>query len=299
MNWTESSILTIATKRLFYFDKEVSSSCARICERLKIDVFPDYDGKSFFKVDSETGKWQKDKISANQKIQARTPLFDNAVIDLFCSAPSQILFVFDDDQFRGIVHFTDYGKKIVYRDLYNNFFEFERNLRKLLIIRRFDADHLIKYFEFKAKKYPKDAEEYNRRKSTIIQERSNYPFDSLFTSDLLEFCYSSFHKISGSVKPLNIGDTEKRSINELRKIVMHNKDNTGMSSVMPHNFEKFKIDFFQLVQVFKKTFAILSKEIESYEILQKPKLNRIWLNNLVELSDKELERLFFDYEKYI
>ena len=156
MNWTESSILTIATKRLFYFDKEVSSTCARICERLKIDVFPDYDGKSFFKFDRETWEWQRDKLSTNQKIQARTLLFDEAVVDLFGSAPSQILFVFDDEQFRGIVHFTDYGKKIVYRDLYNNFFEFERKLRELLI-RHFDVDDLIKYFEFKAKKYPKDA----------------------------------------------------------------------------------------------------------------------------------------------
>jgi hypothetical protein len=53
------------------------------------------------------------------------------------------------------------------------------------------------------------------------------------------------------------------------------------------------------VNVFRKTFNKLREEIEKYENSQKPTLNLIWLNNLNELRDKELERLFFDYEKYI
>jgi hypothetical protein len=82
--------------------------------------------------------------------------------------------------------------------LYNNFFEFERRLKELLIIKGFDVDDFVHFFEFRAKKYPKDGELCNNKKEELIKERDNYPFDSLDIRNLLEFCYSSFHEKNGS-----------------------------------------------------------------------------------------------------
>jgi hypothetical protein len=48
---------------------------------------------------------------------------------------------------------------------------------------------------------------------------------------------------TSSEKPLDIGDTDKKAINDLRNLVMHNRDLTGISSAMPHNYEKFRDDF--------------------------------------------------------
>lgn len=299
MNWVESNLMTIATKRLFYFDNELSTTCTRICKRLDIDVFPDYKGEAFYKYDKTKDKWEERPLDSSQKATSDTLIFDEELSTKFESSPSQILFVFDNNIFQGIVHFTDYGKKIVYQDLYKNFFEFEKKLKELLIIKGFGADSFINYFQYKADKYPKDSADYLKKKKTVENEKVNYPLDTLFTIDLLEFCYSTFHDSNKTVRPFIIHDSEKAAINKLRSIVMHNKDNTGISSTMPHNYSKFKTDFFNYVQIFKRIFLSLNKEIETYNIAQKPILNKIWLSNLDKLSDSELHRLFFDYEKYI
>jgi len=299
MNWSEITLRAITTKRLFYFDKEVNSTCTRICRQLDIEVFPDYSGQSYYKYNETTDTWKKKGITKKQKTTFDSLIFDDRLKDKFESSPSQILFVFEDDLFQGIVHFTDYGKKVVYHDLYKNFFEFEKKLKEFLIIKGFGADAFIKFFQFRADKSPKKRDEYLKKKQRIEKEKVNYPLDSLFTIDLLEFCYSSFHDLNGDEKPLIIMDSEKTAINKLRNLIMHNKDNTGISSTMPHDYTKFKSEFFEPVQIFKKIFAVLNKKIEVYNIAQRPVLNKIWLSNLNKISDSELHRLFFDYEKYI
>lgn len=299
MNWTESNLMAIATKRLFYFENELSSTCARICKRLDIEILPDYTGELYFKYDTITDSWEKKTVDENQRVTSDTLIFDKELNSKFQSSPSQILFVFDRSVFQGIVHFTDYGKRVVYHDLYKNFFEFEKKLKELLILKGFGADSFISYFQYKADKYPKDADKYLEKKKKVETEKANYPLDTLFTIDLLEFCYSSFHDINNSKKPFIIKDTEKTGINRLRNIIMHNKDNTGISSTMPHNYSRFSTDFFEHAQLFKTIFWELNREIETFNVAQKPILNKIWLGNLDKLSDSELHRLFFDYEKYV
>lgn len=299
MNWSEGNLETIVTKRLFYFDKEVSSTCFRICRMLDIDVFPKYNGGAYYKYDKIKETWVEAALTENQKVNSDTLVFNDRLINKFEDSPSQILFVFAHGLFQGIVHFTDYGKKVVYHDLYKNYFEFEKQLKEFLIIKGFGADSFINYFEFKAKKYPKNSEEYQKKKKKLETEKLNYPLDTLLTIDLLEFCYSSFHDFNKTERPIKINDGEKTAINKLRNIVMHSKDNTGISSTMPHNFLRFKRDFFEPVQIFKKHFLLLNKQIQAHNIHQKPILNKILLSNIDKLSDSELQRLFFDYEKYL
>lgn len=308
MNWTETNIGTIATKRLFYFDKDLNVTCTRICRQLNIEVFPSYDGQTFFKFDGANGTWTEMETTQEQKIDSEVKIFSSKesseesthsdILKKFDNSTSQILFVFEQNIFLGIVHFTDYAKKVVYQDLYKNYFEFEKKLRELLIIKGYKTDSFKDYFQFKADKYPRDKDFYIQKKNVLESENENYPLDNLLITDLLEFCYSSYHKKKQAI--LNIGDYEKTTIGKLRNIVMHNKDNTGStSSSMPHNFSTFKKDFFIPVQTFKKIFMELKYQVEKYNVQQKPVLNKIWLSNLDKLSDSDLRRQFFDYEKYI
>jgi len=295
MDWTENNILAITTRSVFFFDEEFKSPCERICKQLNIDLFPDYDGKSYRSFDLEKNRWVQKDLSDIQRIEGSTLMFASEIIKSFEEAPSNILFVFDRGHFKGLVHFTDYRRKIVYEDLYKNLFEFENNLRQLLTIRGFGREALIKYFEYKTQKCKQHADRYNKLKLKIEREQNNNPMELLFTKDLLEFCYSSFHKTE---KPFNIVHCNKEAISQLRNIIMHNKDNVGLSSTMPHDLGKFKDKFFHQVQVFRETFNILNMEIEKHEVEERPNLNRMWLQHFKKLSDDALKSLFFDYQKH-
>ncbi len=294
MKWIEPSLEAITTTNVIFFDKDFENTCRRVCEILDIDLFPLFNSYSAMTLNK--GKWIKKSVNDYQKINNNTLIFDKSVIERMDNAPSNILFVYDEQNiFFGIVHFTDFHKQIVYQSLYQNFYEFETNIREYLTLLGIKYYDFEKYYEYKKKK----------SKSKYILERLDRLRDSKFREaagklanlQLLElrekllFMKSSYHK--GKDKPLPVNCKNIDSISKLRNIIMHSKDFTGHKTDIPHNYKTFK-DFFNAVLDFKDGFLFIKNLRQKQMEENQRAFNSSRLAQLEKMSDAEIERFFFN-----
>ena len=179
MKWIEPNIDSICTKRIIYFSDEHKETCEKICDVLKIDLFPDADHNSYKTLID--GKWEKEKITDEQKITIDLKIFDtkkvtenkkegktknqenekspklgkcedNDILEKMERSKSNILFCYKEDLLSGIIHFSNYNTELVYKSLYQNFYTFETNLREHLISLNISYKDFEDYYKIKSNK---------------------------------------------------------------------------------------------------------------------------------------------------
>lgn len=304
MNWAENKIIDVTTSQVFYFDNTREVTVNRICDELKVDIFPSIDHKTYFSRINE--KWEQLEIKEFQKIEYDTLAFDKSILERFHQSPSNLLFVFEQGCFKGLLHFTDYGKKVVYETLYHNFFEFEKSLKQYLISKEYGYDKFIEYLERKAEKVSsgsKNFGELQKKIERINKFRDTSPNLDLFTLlELLLFTIADIHEkplVKFKKESILTNDQGKGSIDNLRNMVMHTRDTTGMTETLPHNFDRFRTFFFLPVMEFKEAFRTLLKQWAEENIERRERDNAKLLDYLYSLGSDQLHQKFFNYDKYI
>ncbi|GAA4466948.1 hypothetical protein GCM10023189_49820 [Nibrella saemangeumensis] len=203
--------------------------------------------------------------------------------------------MFDNSILEGLVHFTDYSSQLVYQVLYQNFYNFESNLREHLTYLNLTYEHVLEYYKYKINKNPSNYFANSRlvffqNKKTIEEAKALPNLQKLEFKELLEFASSSFHKTSGNAPPLSSG-VECKVLGDLRNTIMHSKDFTGSTGEIPHNFSSFK-KFFDSVIKFKKLFNDLKLIKHNSNLNRRIKQNIIIFEQLKQMSDQDIHYFF-------
>jgi hypothetical protein len=280
MNWIEPKIESIITNDVIFYSKEYAGTCVRICDTLGIDVMPDASGETYWQYKNE--QWTPNPIMENQKVSVQCNIFDRSVLENMEYSPSNMLYCFDNDEFKGILHFTNYNVRPVYQAMYQNLFNFETTLRNHLNTFGFNIQSFRDYFQYQLSK--RQDEYYAKRISTLNDEKFIKSADQvgimqkLELRDLLRFSVSSW--LDPEVKnKIGLSGIDSEKIGDLRNIVMHSKNFIGESANEDYNFQAFK-NFFSKILLFQTAFNKLS--------------NVSSLRKLESLEDQQLKSYFYN-----
>ncbi len=299
MKWIEPSIESIITSGIIYYSHDQRNICERICKVLKIDLFPDSDQEHFWCI-SNNG-WTKQNIKEeDQKINSKTLVFDDVVIDKMKNANSNILFCFNENIIEGMIHFTNYDNQLIYQALYQNFYIYETNLREHLSSLNFNYKDFEQYYAYKLNKSKneKDREFYCKqldriRSQKFIEEAKQLrPLQRLDLLELMLFAKSSYHKAE-MPQIIGLKKISSDNISKLRNTVMHSKDFIGSSDNQPYDFETFQ-NFFKQVINFKKDFMLLRDLRNNLIKEQKIRFNEYTLEQISKMNNTEIEDFFYN-----
>jgi len=159
---------------------------------------------------------------------------------------NHLLFVYSDNEFSGVVHFSDFNKSTVSIYLFEVFFQYERALRIFLQECGLDNSNILKYFEAKVAQSKKETSRdfYQRKIEGYLKKKTEIdklpPFQSFYLDDLI-----SFANAQGS--SLNI------DVIELRNMIMHAHELVNMEN---WNADNFIFDFASFEKFFKRALEL-------------------------------------------
>ena len=240
-------IADIQTSALLYYDPDFQTESYQFCRDRKIDCLPLVgDDTAFYKRNDDTAGFEPRKITAERKINASTFIFRPDLLERFRQHP--LLFVFENDELTGVVHFSDYNKRVVSNYLFSLLFDYEKSLRTLATLSRLTNEDMGAYFEEKlaAAQAKGKKVEYFENKVGYYQrkqyEMKRLPeFQVFYLEDLISLLnHREVMDLNGSVR-------------DLRNAIMHAHELVDMVDVTTpdfiYDFESFKI-FFERVQIF-------------------------------------------------
>jgi len=242
-------IQNIMTTDILYYDSEFKNQCYEFCVKRNIDCLPSIIKPDQFYLRQDKFKnFKRQTISEYRVIAQSEYIFNPILSNRF--EKQNILFVYDKNRLTGIVHFSDYNKGNVRVYLYSLLNEYERLLRKLLIVNYLRNDDMINYFKsLKDKHYEERLEGISLSKYDL----SDFPdFEKFYFLELIQLLL--YHKI---IK-LN------QEVNKLRNSIMHahelvhKKDNSVEDLIF--SLDSFKI-FFCLVGILLKDFKKVSNRL--------------------------------------
>ncbi|SIQ53411.1 hypothetical protein [Pontibacter lucknowensis] len=293
MTWIEPAIEDIATSGIIYYSEKYNDTCSRICEVLQIDLFPSTNHSTYWQTDYH--EWEEKVVAENQKIEITTKAFSEEIITKIAATPSNILFAYLANHLAGILHFTNYANQLIYQSLYQNFYEFETNLREYLTLLGFTYNDIELYYEYSFAKSPKafykSRLEQLRSEKFKVEAKELSNFQKLDLKEALIFSKSSYHskEIRQKIGLFKINEVQ---VSNLRNTVMHAKGITGSNSEIDHNFSSFEKIFLQVLS-FKEAFYTLKKlrtdQINNFN----SKMNDYTLALFDKLSDEELKTFFY------
>lgn len=215
---------------ILYYDKSVENACFNICETLKIDNMPSYNSKFYYEL--QGGKFERKRIRKNLKLETTDRIFDVRCIRKFKNNKHNVLFVFEGEILKGVVHFADYNKNNVLKRVQDDILTFELNLREYLILNSYRNEDVISFFEYKLEKMKNlNNQDFLKNKLKFLRSKKDQMenlgvFQLFDLSDLMHFCNSSF---SGPLfkfenhSNLN-NESGDKIISSIRNMAMHGKN---------------------------------------------------------------------------
>jgi hypothetical protein len=243
MNHTQPHISVIQTTELLHYDPAYGDKGYEFCRLRNIDCLPSLDDPAgyFYRRNDNAQSFDREKLTAERRISGQTPLFKNELVACFRKQP--ILFVVDNDELSGVVHFSDYNKPIVTNYLFSLLSAYERNLRRLAALSGLSPKEMGDYFTEKLDARiaaQEDSDYYQRKVDSFEKKKKTHakspPFQFFYLEDLI-----------GLLQRWNIIPLQGK-VTDLRNSVVHAHEFVDMNDVTApdfiYNFATFKT-FFQ------------------------------------------------------
>lgn len=112
MNYQKLTFENIMQDKILFYDKELEIACYDICNTLKIDNMPGYDSNYYYELIDN--KFEKAQIVDEVKLEINDRIFEPQNIEKFNNNKHNVLFVYSGKILKGIVHFADYNRNIVF-----------------------------------------------------------------------------------------------------------------------------------------------------------------------------------------
>ena len=258
-----ATISKIYIKDLIFYDVNNEVELKKMCNDYGITFLPNQDRKSCYKLTSKGFVGQK--LSEDLICYPYDRLFDESTLEKFESGNhDEVMFVVEENKVKGVVHIVDYNTDFINYEFFKATYQFEKNLRSLLILKGETNDTLIDWMKHSSGKSDHWKRRYNHCMPKKENERNNQikkridcsPFQTFFMSDLLSFIeYKKFlsQEFNSSID----------SIKEIRNWVAHNKDLAHKAEL--DNNPLYKIDelklFVKQANQFFKAYEELEEKI--------------------------------------
>jgi hypothetical protein len=277
----------IMQSNILYYDPIAENACFDICNHLRIDNMPGIDGLHYY--ERIKGMFERNKIEAFHRVSVNDNLISNESIEKFKSNSHNVLFVYEEDLLRGVVHISDYNRDVVLQKIQDDVLSFERKLRQLILLSGFKNSNMLEYFEKKLKDststknidyYSLRIRNFNNRKGEID---SLGPFQLFEFNDLMNFTNSSFSKWIHKVNTYELGDAKKSGtdiLRELRNLAMHGKNPVSIN-------RETSIYSLESLHYLKQSLDVLRKE--SSEVSKKIRLHPDFMLSIELENRKKLE----------
>ncbi len=265
----------IMQSSILFYDKEIEAACVDICNYLKIDKLPSISGKVYYEKTS-SGFVERD-IEPGSVVLINDSIFSENALIKFEENLHNVLFVFEENNFVGVVHVSDYNRDIVIQNIQDDILNFERKLRQFLIFKGLQNADMLNFYKLK---YEKKKEEFWKGKVNNYLKKEKEidsfgPFQLFDFSDLLNLIQS---------KSSNSGylfrNTENLRI--LRNMAMHGKDpisknmETSIYSIQTlrslyDKLDNLKFEYFKILNLNRNN----SDYLKSIELENRSKLEII------------------------
>lgn len=229
------TISNLQVTDILYYDEAFRHACYRFCEQRDIDYLPSVEDDGFvYQVDSDTKSFLKIQILDTQRVDTHEEIFHPKLLARFNTFG--VLFVYENHNLVGVVHFSDYNKDIVRIYVYSLIIEYERLLR-ILLSKDYQNANMVDFL--RAKKKQNKIREYEKRET---QADRLPPFHLFYLSDLIEFANEN-----------GVFNTNPH-INVLRNKIMHAQELVEMKDFKTddyiYDYRTFEL-FFRQVTVLK------------------------------------------------
>lgn len=245
MNEIRPTIADVQTRELLYYDKQFKKECYEFCVLREIDCLPAIgDNSKFHRRNDEIQGFDELEISDDRRTEGSTFIFRPDILNQFEEHP--LLFVFNQGELTGVIHFSDYNRDAVNTYLFAQISRYERALRSLLTASDLKNEDMINFFCHQINDQIK-VNSYKRKKSQFENKykgKLSLPeFQSFDLIDLIELA----NWIENEVEVIQID----KSTYDLRNFVAHSVDTVSMKNARTPDyifeFESFR-QFFERVQ---------------------------------------------------
>lgn len=257
MHPTRLVIKNIQTTELLYFDPAFVDQGYQFCRDRDIDCLPSLDDLThFYRRDDQVRKFRAEKLTPERCISSNRAIFHPALLKQL--QKNHILFVIDDGELSGVVHFSDYNKPIVSDFLYTYLAAYERSLRQLAIMSKFSETDMEDYFHQKLQERESSGKDgsYFQGKLHAIERQKNHraqtpPFQRFYLDDLLGLL-----KHKGTI-------SLQGNVRDLRNSVMHAHEPVNMVDVTTpdyiYDFATFETFFKRVQALFEDTRRVQNR----------------------------------------
>lgn len=257
----------IMQPNILFYDKQVEAACFDICEHLKIDNMPAINGKNYYEL--QEGSFKRKSIMDIHKLLVDDSIFNPALLKKFKANKHNVLFVFEENVLRGVVHISDYNRNNVLESIQDDLLAFERKLRQLILLHGFKNGDMRDFFLNRKNNVTNKKEiNYYIRKIKSYDYRINEinafgQFQLFEFSDLMDFAENLVHKINNySINGQIKSGTEV--LRNLRNLAMHGKNPVTMENEkLIYSLGSLKI-FMDSLNVLRIEYSIISNKIRQH-----------------------------------
>ena len=246
----------IMTRGLIYYDSQYSAKCKEFCQIRNISYLPHIGNPNkYYEYEVDGDRLNEKNIPPKQIVQLTDSIFSHHVYKKF--KDFGIIFVKQGEVLRGIVHFSDYNRSVVYDYIYLRLNRLERGLIRLIVsYQKYTRKDLKDFLSPKSGIFEKNGTDLNSllTESDFRAKKENGG-DQISLTKILEFAVK--HEI------LFIHDSDLEKIVEIRNLIAH----SGFL-VEKSNGSEFDYNI--------ESFIRLVKCFASIEIVLKQLLNRFY-----------------------
>lgn len=267
----------VMQKNILYYDKTNIPACMNICNELKINNLPTIPGNYYFEYSD--GEFSKRKVTHKYKTDCMTPVFSEKAVRQISNANNNVLFVYEGNVLKGLIHISDYNRDIVIQYIQDDVLSFERLLRQWLVLNGFKSHDMVDYYHYKLRKskgsrhkqrYSERLEEFKGRMSEINALGEFQTFDF---SEILQFAASDFtsrvHRVQHSQSQSSASKDPIHMLVQLRNMAMHGKNPVYKDKSAAVYSTSSLIDLVESLNLLRFEYASLSKKVRSHTHFQK------------------------------
>lgn len=275
----------IMTRSVVYYDERYIETCRDFAETRKISYMPLIDDpEKCYKYDLDAKRFEKKAlwIKDPQSVEVTNDIFKWSLIEKF--KDYEVLFVKNEKNLVGVVHFSDYNRQAVYREVYNQLYLLERGLKYYIATFSQEKTNIYEWL-----KYLKENSDLTRHKNITLnpkyQKRYSITLEDLHNSG------ASIHHIllfANQKELLDNGEDHIEKIRLLRNKIAHSE---LLIKVESKTDQSFRIEDFETLLDRIKSLRIVLRQVSNCIYLEK-----ITQDRNPQQSVMPLDEFLFYYE---
>lgn len=229
-----ATVADIGVYNMIFYDKQKKEELVTFCERHKISFLPAKNrvdiyrlkDNEFYKVEGE----ERERMIRTFSIKPEARIFVKETLERFnLKSHDEVRLIMDNGRIQGMVHIIDYNNEFIKIEFYRALYNFERNLREVLIQEDLTNEDFLAWVEEQGR-IGNDRNKHfwtNRfsklsTKNEVDKRETTNPFQAFYLNELLQYAIDI--DVLSDLKYI-----DRKAIIDLRNSIMHANDVTSVT----------------------------------------------------------------------